>query len=328
MNDALLAQIKAGIDSCDMQGRGIVAVSGGPDSVALLLGLHKLQSACSLSLSVAHLNHSLRGDDSDRDAEFVAQLAKSLDLPCDVEKIDVSSLATAGTGIEEMARNARLDFLNRIAQQRQASWIATAHHQDDQVETLLHHLIRGTGLSGLRGIPHRRELSPGIFLVRPLLKIPRQSLLTALEEAKQPYCLDASNTSDEFTRNRIRHQLLPLLRSEFNPRVDDALSRLASQAAEWEDFLRTSAAKFLATAILDRSPGGCRLRRSLWLDRHPLLQQEALRQLWADLQWPRQNMSASHWQRALDAISNGGRQDFPGNVKLEVRDDLIRLYRE
>ncbi|MCA9096968.1 MAG: tRNA lysidine(34) synthetase TilS, partial [Planctomycetaceae bacterium] len=259
---------------------------------------------------------------------FVAQLSNSLDLPCDVEKIDVSSLTTAGTGIEEMARNARLDFLKRIARKRKAVWIATAHHQDDQVETLLHHLIRGTGLSGLRGIPLRRELSPGIFLVRPLLKILRQSLLTALEEAKQPYCLDASNTSEEFTRNRIRRQLLPLLRAEFNPRVDDALSRLALQAAEWEDFLRNSAAEFLATAILDRSPEGYRLRRSLWLDRHPLLQQEALRQLWADLQWPRQNMSASHWQRALEAISNGGRQDFPGNVKLEVRDDLIRLYRE
>jgi tRNA(Ile)-lysidine synthase len=310
MNKTLLEQLKAGIESCGMRGAGVVAVSGGPDSVALLLSLSRLQNECSLTLSAAHLNHSLRGEESDRDARFVERLAQSLNVPCDVEQVDVASLTASGTGVEETARNARLEFLKRTAERRQASWVATAH------------------LAGLRGIPLHRELAPGISLVRPLLKIPRESLLSALAEWNQDYCRDSSNTSEEFTRNRIRHRLLPLLRAEFNPRVAEALERLAAQAGEWETFLRTTAKEFLNTSLLEQTSQGYRLRRSPWLDRSPLLQQEALCQLWAEQDWPRRNMSAAHWERAIETIRRAGKQDFPGQVRLDVRDDLIRLYRE
>jgi hypothetical protein len=110
--------------------------------------------------------------------------------------------------------------------------------------------------------------------------------------------------------------------------VAEALERLAAQAAEWETFLGTTAKEFLIASLLEKTPQGYRLRRSPWLDRSPLLQQEALCQLWTEQDWPRRNMSAAHWERARETIRRAGKQDFPGQVRLDVRDDLIRLYRE
>lgn len=327
MNVPFQEQLRAGIANCSIRGKGIVAVSGGADSVALLVGLSRLKEECSLSLKIAHLNHLLRGDESDQDAEFVRRLAAELELPSEIQAIDVRAHSGSGGGTEETARKCRLDFLVQVAIDHQAGWIATAHHLDDQAETVLHHLIRGTGLVGLKGIPVRRELAPGVVLVRPMLSIRRQTVREALEFWQQSYCEDSSNSSEEYTRNRIRNRLIPVLRDEYNPRVSEGLGRLASQAAQWEDFLEGSARELLAASLLEESPNGVRLLRSVWLGRHRLPQQEGLRLLWIQLDWPRKKMSAEHWEGVLNMILTGGKGEFPGNVRLEVRDDLVRLYR-
>ena len=148
---------------------GVVAVSGGPDSVALLRILLELHKSASMgALTVAHLNHQLRGKDSDADEDFVRCLATNLGLPFRSQRTNVAELARArGENLESIGRQTRYDWLTDIARREGACWVATGHTADDQAETVLHRLVRGTGLQGLGGIPPSRELAAGIELIRP-----------------------------------------------------------------------------------------------------------------------------------------------------------------
>src|SRR5438128_702763 len=188
----------------------VVAVSGGPDSVALLRALVELRRE--EALTIAHLNHQLRGLESDADEEFVRQLHARLQaegagkplLSC--RRIDVAGQARAeGGNLEAVARRVRYQWFGQVAAENGARWVATGHTADDQAETVLHRLLRGAGLKGLRGIAPRRPLAPGIDLIRPLLGMARAELLEYLSERGQSYCEDRSNVDLRFTRNRIRH---------------------------------------------------------------------------------------------------------------------------
>ncbi|UCG16039.1 MAG: tRNA lysidine(34) synthetase TilS [Phycisphaerales bacterium] len=250
---ALAEQVEAD-DLFDRNAAVVVGVSGGPDSMALLhalVGLNR-QADYKLTLHVAHLNHQLRGADSDGDAAFVESAAKELGLPCTIERVDVGSLAEAENGsVEEIARRCRYDFLERVCLQPRTSGggvgpvrtVAVGHHADDNAETILHRVVRGTGWRGLGGIPGRRALrEPGtghpIWLVRPLLRFTPGELLDYLREIGVPYRQDRTNVMNEPTRNRIRNVVMPLLESEVNPQVRDALLRLGEQARWVDDFLR------------------------------------------------------------------------------------------
>src|SRR5262249_24685939 len=219
------------------------ALSGGAASSPVLPAIaHPTQSS---GLTIAHLNHQLRGPDSDADAAFVAALCPP--LPRFVESADVAQAADkAGDNLEAVARRLRYDFLARIAQKTGALWVATAHTRDDQAETVLHRLIRGSGLRGLRGIAESRELAPGVRLVRPLLTLSREDVIAYLRAVGQRRREDATNRDTRFTRNRIRHELLPLLRS-FNPAIDEVLSRTAAQAGEMYSGIEQVAAALLCS---------------------------------------------------------------------------------
>ncbi len=217
------------------QGMGkawVVAVSGGSDSVGLLRLLHHLSGPLGLQLSVAHLNHGVRGEEASADAAFVAALARSLDLPF----VLGTWQPTRGTHFESDARRARYDWLTKIARERGASVIAVGHTSDDQAETILHRLIRGTGPRGLVGMRSHRALATDrqLRLVRPLLRASRQEIRDYLAALDQPYREDVSNADLSRTRARIRHDLLPKLAAEYNPRVTHALVRLGSLALVFE----------------------------------------------------------------------------------------------
>src|SRR5438132_2881347 len=203
---SLVAQVELSLRRLGVSADGIVvAVSGGPDSVALLRALASLPTAG--RLVVAHLNHQLRGPESDADEAFVRALPESLqpgmELRC--ERIDVAAQArTEGANVEAVARRVRYDWLARVAKECQASWVATGHSADDQAETVLHRLLRGTGLKGLRGIATCRPLSSEVNLVRPLLDVARAQVLAYLDAEQQSYCQDRSNLDLTFRRNRIR----------------------------------------------------------------------------------------------------------------------------
>ena len=243
---------------------GVVAVSGGADSVALLRALHALEKP----VTVAHVNHQLRGAESDADAAFVGDLCRSLDVPCRVKAIDVAAIA-AGDNLEATARNVRYAFFARVANETGAAWIATGHTADDQAETVLHRIIRGTGIQGLRGIhpsptppPRGEGHSPSALgegaggrvaaVIRPLLTVTRAEVLAYLAALNQPFREDATNADPRFTRNRIRHELLPLLRT-FNPDVVAALAHLAEHAGDAHEVIEAVAAEVLAKAERPRA---------------------------------------------------------------------------
>jgi len=201
----------------------ICAVSGGADSVALLFAFYLLREKLDITLEAAHFNHHLRGEESDRDEEFVRQLCDRYDIPLHLG----GGAVTAGKkGLEAAARDARYTFLRSLNGK-----IATAHTADDNAETVLMRLIRGTGLKGLGGITPVQG-----SIIRPMLRVTRQEVEAFLEEWCLSHIEDSSNQSDAFLRNRIRHHVMPLLAAE-NPRIAENLSQMALRLRQEEEFL-------------------------------------------------------------------------------------------
>jgi tRNA(Ile)-lysidine synthase len=325
-----LTQLQDGLSRCGVDdARVLLAVSGGPDSVAMLRGIHSLADRHRLVLHAAHLNHQLRGEQANLDARWIASLCEKLRIPLTVESIDVAALATGqGLGIEEAARVARYDFLQRAASRLECTHVAVAHTADDQAETILHHILRGTGLEGLRGMQERRDLNDGRVLVRPLLQIDREQIEGYLEEIGQDALGDATNFDERLTRNRIRHSLMPLLRREYNPRVGGALRNLGRQADELQSLVRSLAAEVLRSAIEDRNPTTVRLNcgRLSPAPRH--LVRECFALLWKQLDWPRQKMGFDEWDRLAELIHSQGTVNLPGNVRVVRRGQLLVLSKE
>lgn len=252
-----MALRRLGVEKRDLQARILVAVSGGADSTALLDALIRWRSEKSLpviheTIFAGHFNHLLRGKESDTDEQFVCAMAESLGVNAIVDREAVSTKAKIEQqNLEAVARTLRYGFLERAAEQCNASFIATAHTFDDQVETILHRLIRGSSAAGLRGIYPSTQLNSGAWLIRPLLDVSREEVLAHCAHYKLDFRVDSSNTSPDFTRNRIRHELIPLLKS-FNPRIGEALIRTATQTSEDDLFLQQIAAEFVQTHKKDQ----------------------------------------------------------------------------
>ena len=216
----------------------IAAVSGGADSVALLFALYLLKDSLGITLEAAHFNHGLRGEESDRDAEFVRNLCDRYDIPLHLGKTRV----TAGKkGLEAAARDARYNFFATLSGK-----IATAHTADDNAETVLMHLVRGTGLKGLGGISPVRG-----NVIRPMLGVTRTEVLAFLEEYHLSYVEDSSNDTDAFLRNRLRHHVMPLLKAE-NPRLAENLSGMALILRQDDAALEAMTAREMDVAALQQ----------------------------------------------------------------------------
>lgn len=224
----------------------VVAVSGGQDSVCLLYVLAKLQKEMGLKLHVAHLNHQLRGEESDADARYVSDLARKLNIPATIGKRNVKAYrARRRLSLEEAAREVRYRFLAQVAKSVGADRAVVGHTADDHIETILMHLIRGAGTRGLRGLQPSslwQSKSESLIVVRPLLEVSRQETADYCRRHKLKPRIDATNLSLSPLRNRIRLQLLPLLES-YNPRVREALLRTARIAADDIAFLDRETAR-------------------------------------------------------------------------------------
>ena len=214
--------------------RVLVGLSGGPDSVALLHMLIKLAPKWDLTLGAAHLNHTLRGTDSAKDAQFVAALCQKLSIPFHLQEQDVAAYqAQHKVSLEMAGRHLRYVFYNEIATSQNFNKIALGHHADDNAELVLINLLRGSGPLGIAGIPPKR----GSRIIRPLIGLRRSEIVYFLAQHRLEYVLDPSNSDTRFLRNRIRHHLLPFLAETYNPNVSDALNRLALIARSEEDWI-------------------------------------------------------------------------------------------
>jgi len=236
--------------------RVVAALSGGADSVALLFLLRELDAAGALRLAgAAHLNHLLRGAAADEDEAFCLALTARLGVALAVERVDVNGLGRAQKrSVEDAARAARHAFFVRAAAQLGADSVATAHTRDDQAETFLLRLLRGAGTRGLGGIRPRVRLPAApegrTCVIRPLLEIDRAGLREYLASLGEAWREDASNADVAIPRNRIRHELLPLLRSRFSPAVADSLARQSALARDDEDFLQDRAIELARRIVL------------------------------------------------------------------------------
>lgn len=222
MLNKLLSQLRkyAMLEAGD---RLICAVSGGADSVALLFAMYLLRDKLGIILEAAHFNHGLRGEESDRDEAFVRQFCADYGIPCHVGRAEVKP---GKKGLEAAARDARYAFLRTLPGK-----IATAHTADDNAETVLMHLIRGTGLKGLGGIaPVNGKV------IRPMLTVTREQVLDFLQEYHLSFVEDSSNATDDFLRNRLRHRVMPLMKQE-NPRLAQNLSAMAMELRSDEEAL-------------------------------------------------------------------------------------------
>ena len=212
----------------------LVAASGGADSMALLLCLHDLAVPMNLKLTVAHFNHGIRGTEADEDEEFVRRVSADLGWPFLSESADLKSVAAAGKrNLEEAAREARYEFLKRAAARTGTDKIATGHNLNDQAETILFRLLRGSGPGGFEGI---RPVIGG-RIIRPLLECSRLRILEFLSERKAAYREDSTNRDLRLRRNRIRKELIPYLEEHFNPRLIATLAREAALARAADEFL-------------------------------------------------------------------------------------------
>ncbi|MFC1712360.1 tRNA lysidine(34) synthetase TilS [Candidatus Poribacteria bacterium] len=219
-----------------------VGISGGPDSMALLYLLHTMREELDCTLHVAHLDHRLRGEESEADAEYVRQHAQKLDLPITVETIDVRKMITPKESLESGARRIRYDFYERVMVDAQADRLAQGHTADDQAETVMMRLLRGSGAQGLGGIPPARDK-----FIRPLIGTSRSEINEYLRQLHITPRYDSSNLSTDYTRNKIRIDLLPLLEQEYSPNIKQIL-RQTGELLRTEDDLLTH----LATEAMDR----------------------------------------------------------------------------
>ncbi len=288
----------------------VVAVSGGSDSVGLLRIVHELADRAGLTLSVAHLNHNARGDDSRADAAFVENLARTLGLPCDLGQWT----ATRPGHFEADARRARYAWLAQVARARGANVVAVGQTRDDQAETVLHRILRGTGIHGLAGIPNRRPLGldDNLTLLRPLLNVSRVEIRAFLDRLKQPFREDASNADLARTRARLRHDLLPKLANDYNPAVADALVRLARLAAG------ASRQNLRALHSIEKAHAWRRGGSEIVFPRDELLHlprdlhADLIRLAWRSSGWPEAAMGASRWSR----LAQLARRDQPGRFDI------------
>lgn len=282
MSVQLLKKVKQAIDQHRMLNIGdgvVVAVSGGPDSVALLSILKHLSAEYKLRLTVAHLNHGLRPGPAAEEEAFVHRLSERLGLICDSRKIDVSSLCRARKkSIEETAREERYRFLEEIRHQYQARKIALGHHARDQVETVLMNLLRGSGMEGLRGMqPVREDL-----YIRPLLAVTREEIDEYLSRHDLPYMIDFSNADENCYRNRVRHQLIPELKARYNPRLEENLCRTAEILSSEDDYLKQMVEELAAEQRIvqtDAAQQEMRINIPVCLALHDALQNRLIKHL-------------------------------------------------
>jgi tRNA(Ile)-lysidine synthase len=300
----------------------VVAVSGGPDSLALLHVLVNGGLYPSENLTVAHLDHGLRPE-SAGEAKFVAQLAGEWGLEYRVGRVEVAEIARDnGLSIETAARQVRYQFLGDVAEGVGATAVATAHNADDQAETVLMHFLRGTGLAGLRGMLPVSPLpgSPGKLLIRPLLTVNRQEIEEYCRQNELDPVWDATNKDTSYFRNRIRHELLPTLR-EYSPQIDQRLVNMATILAADHELIHQQLKTVWPELVLESGSGWIRIDRQKWLSLSDSLKRLSLRQAVESLRPDLSDLGFQTVEQAFEVAETGqvgSESHLPGGIKLEV----------
>ncbi len=327
---ALLDKLRRSIVANDLAGASmIVAFSGGPDSTTLLHSFYMLRDGLGLELQAAHLDHGLRPGASEADAAFARHFAASLEIPLTLEKADTPAMrAELGLSIEDAARRVRYQFLSRLAVECGADCIALGHTLDDQAETVLLHALRGTGLDGLsamKEVSSRYVEGRRVTLFRPLLSVGRSEVLAYCAENNLNPRLDESNLSTEFTRNRIRLDLMPRL-EEYNPSIRAALARLAKLASLDMDFIRQEVER-AAVDVISVDSHGVTIERERFSQLHTALGHHLLRHAARMVKGDTNDLELGHISQMFLMMSGaaGKSMDLPGGLRFQMDYDRARI---
>ncbi|GBC63791.1 tRNA lysidine(34) synthetase TilS [Desulfonema ishimotonii] len=313
----------------DMVRRGdavLIGLSGGPDSVALAHILSELAPGLSLRLGVAHLHHGLRGKEADRDAEFAEALGRQLGLPVHLEKKDVRNYRQQHRlSTEEAARQVRYDFFERVCRAGGYDKVALGHHADDNAELVLMYLLRGSGPLGLSGIPPVRA---GRF-IRPLIQVTRAEILAFLAEQGLAFVTDSSNADPSYLRNRMRHHLIPLLKSAYNPNIIRTLNRSAAILRDEDAWLASVTDALWSDCVTEIAQDRIRLSRTA-LSRLPVAaQRRLLRKALAGVRGDTRRITFAHIGAMLGILGKSEKSlDLPDRVRVSVSGDTLCVVRE
>jgi tRNA(Ile)-lysidine synthase len=301
----------------------LVGVSGGPDSVCLLHILDQLKESLGVRLHIAHLNHMLRGLESDADASYVKELSDALGIPATFGQRDVDAYHKKHSlSLEAAAHEVRYDFFLDVAESIGAVCIALGHTQDDQVETILMNLVRGTGITGLRGMrPVRKLRSAGggiLVVARPLIEVTRRETEEYCRVHKLNPRIDYSNFSLEYTRNRIRHELVPLLR-QYNRNIDVTLMRAARVVTDELSFIEPQIYREW-DRVVQEQPNGLLIDKEKLLSLHPALQRHLLRKVLGYMLGDITDIESVHIEKIMEALSKpaGKRLSLPRGLFFHV----------
>jgi tRNA(Ile)-lysidine synthase len=305
----------------DKGDRVVIGVSGGPDSIALLDVLQKLKDEFSCVLHIAHLDHGLRRA-SRKDSIFVEQLGAKFHVPVMVKRIPIESYRK-GQSLEEEAREKRLAFLCDVARRVKAHKVALAHHLDDQAETVLMRILRGTGLAGLTGIMPKRMLY-GVTFIRPFLGASRREIEGYIKANKLKFRVDATNKKDIYFRNKVRHHLLPMLSRDYNKNIAVVLSSLAESASSDYDYLNQQA-QFLSERL------GFRIPLKRFLNLHPSLQRLIMRLRIRGLKKDTRRITFNHIKEIEDLVyfrPKGSIVDLPQGISVKKTKTHLYFFRK
>lgn len=314
----------------------LVGVSGGLDSMSLAMILNRLQSQGLFKhLAIAHLDHGLRGHESDADRQFVLSFAAKHHIEIFVESNDIAALALKGRiGVEEAGRNERYQFFRRIAEANNFRWVATAHHAGDVLETILMNIARGTGIRGLAGVPATRVLTDKITIIRPLLDASKEEIESYAKLKRIVWREDSSNQSDVYTRNRIRASVIPaLVRAMGDRDIHAAAKRLVASASEILAFVREEAESLRRRSRIRYNEEYFvrEYSRSLSLDKLRVANNVVVRELLVleceALVGRPFSLDASAWKRVRSMIETGRpkRTQLPNDLSISILDNIFRI---
>lgn len=304
----------------------IIGVSGGPDSLCLLYLLKSIQKEFRLSLHIAHLNHMLRGRESQKDADFVAGLAERLKIPATIKKVAVESISNKGS-LEEIARKARFEFLFEVAGKLKSKKIALGHNLDDQAETVLMRLLRGSGLMGLSAILPKRAMG-GCTIIRPLLEITRNEIEGFLRKKKITPRIDSSNIREVYFRNKIRHKLLPALK-EYNPKIQEVLANMAQNIALDYEYLAAKGRGVFKKIKVSEAKTSLTLSLEKLSKLHSALFNMALRLSFEALKGDTRRLTYQHIKELKDLVSNrplGSIVNLPSHIAVIKNPQELCFY--
>lgn len=326
----MLQKVQKYIEELHMVSEGdrlLVGVSGGADSVCLLLVLYAIFKGANVSMEVVHVEHGIRGEESRKDAAFVAELCERMQLVCHMVSVDVPSYAREKRlGEEEAARILRYEAFVRLAKERQAK-IALAHHMEDNAETILFQMARGSALAGLCGMQPVRVDENGVCYIRPLLEVHRKEIESFLMSHGQGYCMDSTNQELEYSRNYIRNKVLPEL-EKVNAQAVAHMNETAAHLAEVRDFLNMQTQTHWTECVEYEEQGMC-LNIEKWMKLHPVMKKELVYRVIAESAGSKKDIHAVHVEVVMNLCKNqsGKEVNLPYGIQVKKEYDKLWFYK-